>query len=826
MTNNYFKKLPVILTIISKYLSLFSFIFFIVFLIFSHFFVFAQEKTIKATRTHSEIKIDGVLSENDWLKSDIATDFIQRDPEEGKLETERTEIRVLYDDEYIYFGCTMYDKEPNKITRRLAKRDNEINADMISIRIDSYHDHLTCYEFTLLASGTQVDILQYDDGNREDVSWNAVWDSKTLITDFGWVAEIKIPFKELRFDSKEISKIWGINFVRYISRKNEKSMWRFIPKNQGGFISNFGHLTNLDSINVPFRLEILPYISNAFRKKPLINEYEKYKKYDFNTGFDLKYGLSSNYTLDITVNPDFGQVEADPNVLNLTTFETFYPEKRPFFIEGTQILKFSTFGGDDGLFYSRRIGKQPTKSVSLGDSDVVRFYPENTTILTAAKITGKGSSGFSFGALNAVTSDEYAKIINTSNLKEREELVEPLANYSVVRFNQDLLKNSTVGGILTSVVRKNNYPAFTGGINWKIRLNDNLFIIDGFLAGSSTYSNFTKEKLTGSAGKIAFGKLSGEHWLYEISQDFTSKKYNINDIGYFRRPNDYGTTLELAYKDEKVNDYYRYIYFEWNYGIRDNFDRVNLYRNTSFEFQICFLNFWIFGSRVNYNFGLYDDRETRGNGLYKKPKSINYSTSLRTNNSKDVYLSLSASYNKYDRESDNYSFSPQFVIKPSTNVYFNLGFSFQKYNNYEGFVTNIYTEDNKIKTIFANRDTKEYNFSLYSSITFLNNLSLELFSQLFFASGQFKNYKQLIAPDKFVPTDFSTNYDFNWNTFRFNSVLRWEYLPGSTIYLVWTHYRGYFDRIYDTKLSENFDNIFDSIPDNAVILKISYWLNI
>lgn len=805
-----------------RYLALF-------FLVVISFLVLeAQEKTVKAIKINYDIKIDGRLTEDIWKTAEPAKDFIQRDPEEGKPESERTEIYVLYDDEYIYFGCRMYDSEPDKIVTRLAKRDNEVESDLISIRIDSYHDHLTAYEFTLLSSGTKVDILNYDDGAKEDDSWDAIWDAQTLINEEGWTAEIKIPIKELRFDEVAGKRIWGINFVRKITRKQEYSMWRFIPKNQSGLISNYGHLEGIDSIISPARLELLPYFSNSFRRKPLSVYYESYDKYKYNSGIDIKYGLSGSYTLDVTVNPDFGQVEADPEVLNLTTFETFYPEKRPFFIEGTQILRFSGFGGDDGLFYSRRIGKKPVETPQLAPEEGIKSYPENTTIIAAAKVTGKNSSGFSFGALNAVTGDEHAKIVNVVSNHDREALVEPLANYSAVRFKQDFMRNSTFGGIVTSVIRKNIQPAFTGGLDWKIRTDDNVFMADGFLALSSTYSNHKKENQTGAAGRVTLAKIGGDHWLYQVSGDFTGKKYNINDIGFFRRPNDYGVSAKLTYKDEVVNSIYRYLYVEGDYGIRDNFDKVNLYRNSSIDFEICFVNYMILSTRATYNFGLYDDRETRGNGLYKKPKAWNFSSSFSTKSSSDIVLKLSVAYSTNDRASDNYSITPKLNIRAASNIELNIGVGFKKYNNYEAFVANIISaaDQDRPFTIFANRDTKEYNINLTGSFTFVHNLSLEIYSQLFFASGYYNNYKLLVTPETFTPYNYSDNNDFNRNNFQLNSILRWEYLPGSTLYLVWSQYRGYFDKIYESSVGDNLDNTFATRPDNAIILKVSYWLNI
>lgn len=341
-----------------------------------------NERTAIATRINTQPQIDGFLNEEVWQRVQPVTGLLQRDPDEGQPESERTEIRVVFDHEALYFGCMMHDAEPDKIVARLTRRDNEIDSDVISIRLDSYHDHKTAFEFTVLASGVKIDILQYNDAEEEDDSWDVVWETKTQIlrgenSPKGWSAEIKIPFHALRYTpSAEGKNVWGVNFIRRISRKAERDQWALVPKDARGFISHFGHLVLEGELPNPSRLEVLPYSvgSGTFVNRALAPVGAGTSDFSGNAGFDLKYGLSSNLTLDLTVNPDFGQVEADPAVLNLTTFETFYPEKRPFFIEGTQILQFSTFGGNfgPGLFYSRRIGRRPRGLDELDENVSVR----------------------------------------------------------------------------------------------------------------------------------------------------------------------------------------------------------------------------------------------------------------------------------------------------------------------------------------------------------------------------------------------------------------------------------------------------------------------
>ena len=422
-----------------------------------------------AHRTTIPPVIDGYFREAEWSLPEPADGFVQLEPDEGRPATEQTEIRILYDDEAIYFGCRMFDSDPGAIVARLARRDYEIESDQISIRIDSFHDHQTGFEFTVLASGTKVDIIQFNDGANEDDSWDAVWDVHTRIFTWGWAAEIRIPFSQLRFSQ---TGEWGVNFRRIVNRKNEVTFWVLVPKSEAGFISRFGHLEGLSAIPQPGRLEVLPYALGRVTDGPVSPVNPEGTRWEADAGLDLKYGLAGNLTLNATVNPDFGQVEVDPAVLNLTTFETFYPEKRPFFVEGAQIINFTTFGGNlgPGLFYSRRIGRPPSIQADTSGGRTLREYPATTTILGAAKLTGKTAGGLSIGALSAVTAEEEAVVVDSLG-REARQVVAPLSSYNVLRLRQDVLQNSNVGGALTAVARRGGEPAFTGGFDWKLRFD-------------------------------------------------------------------------------------------------------------------------------------------------------------------------------------------------------------------------------------------------------------------------------------------------------------------------------------------------------------------
>jgi len=766
-----------------------------------------HDRAIVATRTATPPKLDGFLKEPAWQLAPAATDFLQRDPYEGQPATEPTEIRILYDDEALYFGCMMYDSEPDKIVARLTRRDNEIESDVISIRLDSYHDHKTAYEFTVLASGVKVDILQFNDAEDEDDSWDVVWDVKTQIlrdetgvsangpkAPRGWSAEIKIPFNILRYSpAKDGKNVWGINFIRRITRKQERTYWVLVPKSQSGFISRFGHLIIEGNLPNPRRLELLPYSigKNRFTHPTLVEPTDGTHDFSSNAGFDLKYGLNNNLTLDLTVNPDFGQVEADPAVLNLSTFETFYPEKRPFFIEGTQILQFSTFGNNfgPGLFYSRRVGHG-------GD--------EPATILGAAKITGKTAKGLAIGMLQAVTDKK---------------LDEPRASYSLVRLKQDLLENSTLGMIATAVARENRFPAFTGGVDWNLRFQQSRYGLDGFLAGSQTTQE-TSQRITGSSGKLRFGKDGGEHWLYSMSVDFTSRRYDINDAGFFRRPNDYGTNFDVRYKEDQPGKILRRWNIRADRHLRWNFDGAQLFNDYGLNARWEWLNYLEMGLRGRYSLPADDDRESRGFGLYRKPRSFSAGFEFETDSRKPIIAEFEQEYLHDAKGQRQWSTALGAEVRPTTWAEINLQLGYGRTRDREAWVDN----PGDTLSLFGFRDTNEYDLTLRSNLTFTRDLTLQIYGQAFVAKGHYDRFARLVTPSTLVPYGYNGNPDFNEKAFHLNVVWRWEYRPGSVLYLVWTQARAGEGENYFTRVRRDFRDAFSLPAENVVLLKVSYWL--
>jgi hypothetical protein len=787
----------------------------------------SNPKKAVAVRTPVPPRIDGVLDESEWKLAKPETEFTQQDPVEGAPASMPTEIRILYDNEALYFGCTMYDPEPSKIVARLARRDDDIISDVISIRLDTYHDHQSDFEFTINAAGVKVDIVQYNDGRDEDVSWDVVWDVQTMINDNGWVAEVKIPYKALRFPQQE-SYDWGFQVYRRIARTNENQHWVLIRKSESGLASKFGHLVGIEHIPAPTNLELIPYAVGSGRFVPKSQSYPEGRDFAADAGFDFKYRPGSGLTIDATFNPDFGQVEADPAVLNLTTYETFYPEKRPFFVEGLQIIKFTTFGGEfgPGLFYSRRIGR--ALNVEAPPGGYVLDEPRFATILGAAKISGKTSSGLSIGVLEAVTGKETATFVDSLGNRTKE-VVEPLTNFSVVRLRQDLFENSNIGMILTSVNRDGRSPAMTAGADWNLRFQESIYRIDGFFAKSRT-TNGAGEGLEGTAGKFNFSKDGGPHWRGAVSIDWTSKQYNINDMGYFRRPNDYGWIAQLLYRDDEVTDFKRIWSVSSQYHLRRNFDGAELFDQITVAGDILFPSYWEFKPQVVIDRGKYDDRETRGNGLYRKPGSLGLNVSLETDSRRPVVADVSLQYGSDELNMRGVTIGSEFEFKPVSNLTIEIGLQYSQRSRERAWVTNIteYPIDVPLPprtvSIFAERSTTQWDLESRGSFVFTRDLTLQWYFQIFFAQGKYENYLRMLDPETFSPYQFSQP-EFNRLSFNSNLVLRWEYLPGSTLYVVWSQARQGEGGNYGTGFSDNFSKTFSLPVDNVLMLKVSYWLS-
>ena len=794
-----------------------------------------SHRSLVASRVSSPPKIDGYLNDEEWKNAVPAGGFQQFDPEEGASPTEQTTVMVLYDDHGIYVGVMCYDSQPDLIVKKLTRRDRTSEADRFSVIIDSYHDHNTAFLFSGSVSGVQTDGVLSQDGRSYDIQWDAIWSYAAQINSKGWSGEFRIPFSALRFAKQDSEYVWGINFRRYIARKGETDEWVLVrrtevPPGTISPVSTMGHLSGMVNIHPPLHITIMPYGVSKASYFGYSSPTSLRKEFIGTGGIDLKYGLSHNFTFDLTVNPDFGQVEVDQAVLNLTVFETYYPEKRPFFLEGSQIFSFGDFFDQRQLrlFYSRRIGKRPAQPFESFDPTYSLVEsPATTTILSAGKLTGKTDNGLAIGLLTAVTEKENGFAENLLGHRIRV-LFEPQASYNVLRLKQDVLGNSSIGFIATGGFQEFKSPIASGGFDWNFRSNDGMYVMDGYLAGS-TLTVPSGNKLDGGTGRIGFGKLEGEHWLAATTYDYTTRNFQIDDIGFFNQPQEHGGYTQLLYKENFARSPLRRYSVTLQPDYRWNWDGINTLKSIEFGSSLEFTNFWFFVVNYIRHFRSFDDANRGIVGLYHRPEKNIFISTLQTDNRKSVVLSTHTGFENTTQGSRTFYNVLQFTLRPTSWIELSPGFTFIRTRNEEAWVFPLYTTDGY--NLFGDRDIDQHDFFLRGTVTLTRNLTMQFYTQVFLAKGQYSNFRKLVGSEELITFDYfnSPGYtptDFNEQTFNANFVMRWEFLPGSTFYLVWTQFRYGDVKIYDRSLSENFSHTFKLPMDNVLLTKISYWFSL
>ncbi len=521
---------------------------------------------IRAVRAEAgAIRLDGRFDEPVWTEAQPVDGFTQQSPNDGQPATERTEVRVAYDADALYVAARMFDTEPARIVAELGRRDGGGSDDHFEFLVDSYHDHRTSFFFKVNSLGVKSDAVYSDDGGGMDSSWDPVWEVATRRDSLGWTAEFRIPFSQIRYANAP-TQVWGMDFNRFIWRKAETDIWSYRSQTDDGFSSFFGHAIGLAGLPQPRRLEILPYATGSEERLSTGtagNPFNDGSREVGRFGLDAKYGLTSNLTLNATVNPDFGQVEADPAEVNLTAYETYFEERRPFFVEGANIFS----GGNQQYFYSRRIGRPPQGYAAAPEGGFVD-QPTATTILGAGKLTGRTAGGWSLGLLEAATAREYATVADSLGQRTRE-VVEPFTNYAVLRARRDLRGGNTTFGLIGTAVNRRiddasleflRSSAYAGGVDFTHRFSRNRFRLRGsfgwsYIGGdtaairraqtsSARYYQRpdadhlaldpTRTSLTGWTGQLAFARTQGD-WTYSLASSATSPGFEINDLGYQTR---------------------------------------------------------------------------------------------------------------------------------------------------------------------------------------------------------------------------------------------------------------------------------------------------
>ncbi len=769
-------------------------------------------RTYSAMETGKAPAIDGYLEPETWQDVPAADSFIQRRPDPGKPATESTEVRLIYDDKAIYVAFTCYDSEPKKIIHRTCKRDSDGNSDFVEVVIDSYHDHRTGYSFVVNAAGIQEDDYRYNDGDA-DIDWNAVWQAEAQLTDFGWTAEFKIPFSCLRFNKSDQAQIWGINFIRMIRRKNETALWSPILPEQQGFISKLGHLEGIKIHDGGSRLEILPYAVSSARLEPRRPGNPDGRIYSVNSGLDLKYSFARrfNITIDAAFNPDFGQVEVDPAVLNLTTYETFYPEKRPFFIEGNKY-----FDTEFDLFYSRRIGRAPRRYPA--DAAYIIDFPKTTTILGAVKAVGKSPEGWIFGLVNAVTAEEKVRYVDGSGTS-RTAVVENLANYNVMRLKKEFDSGSSIGIMSTGVHQQAAIPAYSGGLDWSYAFKNRAYTWELQTVGSKGESD-------GWGLITRLMKNSGKHFRWSFGGEKESKKLDLNRLGYISRGDYQGGNVWLQYRIIDNSAVFKEIYNNWNYWYGSNSRGDRLSNGGNYNFWMLLANNWGTGGGIELEGSKYDDRETRGGPLYELPPGWSCWGSIDSDYSKKTALSTWFSIGQY-RRGRYFSNGSNLTLMPDDNISLSFGPSYQRtWNQYRWVgIQSDSTGDNQV---FGKLRTEMIDFNLRALITFNKRTNVEVYSQLLLAAGAYSDFVCLIDPATFgpLPVPYQQDPDFRSHSFIINAVFSWEYSPGSMVYIVFTQGRSLYENQRGNLVpARDIDRLFEYAAENIFLIKLNYWLS-
>lgn len=784
--------------------------------------------TVKAIRVNPHPpRIDGQLDDDIWNNPqlEVARAFRQRDPDDGRPASESTLVAIAYDDHAIYVACWCYDSEPAKITRQLVRRDRDSESDNIVVRFDGYHDHQTAYAFCLNAAGVQQDWRVYNDG-WSDQSWDAVWASAVKMQPWGWSAEYEIPYHCLRFEEKE-EDVWGMQVSRVISRRKETDYWSYWPKNEGGFVSRFGHLTGLEGIKPSRHLEVQPYAVSSLESEPKDAGNPDGRDYYGNVGGDVKYGLSTNLTLDAAINPDFGQVELDEPVLNLTAYETYFDEKRPFFLEGADLFSTSFT-----LFYSRRIGRAPYHDVDDDAELYYTDYPKSTTILGAAKLTGKLAGKTSLAFLTAVTDEEtakYAAEIERSPGKIdtviREGMVEPQAVYTVLRLQQDLFKRSHAGVMVTSVSQDTYHPNLTGGVDWRLYTNDSKW----GTTGQIVFSRVDNEN-TGFGLDFDLNKESG-HFLGTVGTTIKDVNLQINRLGYTNRNDRRSFYGWLQYRT--TDDWWvvRNTWNNFNIGSAWNYASENIDKYFNFNGTVEFTNSWEFNWGYAQDFPKYDDRETRGQGAWEQPHAWNVWLGAHTDSRRSVQVSVGTDFG----DSFNHPWwatNADLTVRPATNIECTLSAEYLHDYGQLKWVDNLEDDDGNVDTVlFADKDQDLVELGLTTAITFTPKLSLQASARGLLSGLNYRNPRPYVGNGKYGPLvpydDYAYEYDYVYTALNSTVLLRWEYIPGSTLYAVWTRARSESDdSVNKLVFGRDFDRFFSYGAQNVFLLKINYWMNL
>ena len=849
----------------------------------------AARKQIRAVRLEGAPPVlDGRVDDAAWQAAPVLDDFLQKQPDEGAAPTDRTEVRFLYDSDALYVGLRMFSRDPSRIQAPVSRRDNTSQAEHVWISLDTYRDRRTAYSFGVSAAGTRMDFYHpRDDETDIDMSFDPVWEAKSQRDSLGWTAELRIPFSQLRFNALS-EQVWGLNIDRWNPATQEDVFWIPIPSKEKGWSSRMGELVGIAGIRPARRLEVLPYVASGatLTAEPGPgNPFDDGSTFTTRAGADLKVGLGPNLTLEATVNPDFGQVEADPAEVNLSAFESFFSEKRPFFIEGSQLLQ----GNGPSYFYSRSIGAAPRGD--LLDGDRYNDLPSTSTILGAAKVTGRLASGTSLGALAALTDEESARTFDPATGEFGRVRVTPRSGFGVVRLQQEFGADASTAGVILTGVRRDlqdgsalagllNRQAVTGGADWNLRFRRGEYTIGGAVGFSHVEGDTTailrlqrssaryfqrpdadyveidpsRTSLSGYNGFLELARNSGRHWLWTAGAVAESPGFELNDAGSISTSDDLGLYGQLRYRETTPGTVLRrwaaYVSPStgWNYG------GVRTAGDVYLDAEATFLNYWEAYFTTFYTPRALSDDLTRGGPLMGNPSQWAVIGQVITPFGRPTRWNARVYYGQNEEGDPTYRVSGGVSVRPGPRWQLSVNPNYVRYLYARQFISSLGDPAAAAtfgrRYVFAGLEQRTFLTQVRLNYTFSPDLTLELYAEPFAASGRYHDFGELPAARSYALRRYGTGgttisqaqpsgpytvrdggrefavpfRDFNVRSLRSNAVVRWEWRPGSTLFVVWQQDRSadeangapvYPDDVWDS---------FSARGDNRFVIKATYWI--
>ncbi len=823
--------------------------------------------------------IDGVLSDVMWTEADTSTPFVQLVPRPGDPSTFPTGVQVVYDRNAVYVAMRLFDSAPDSVTTRLTRRDVwSETSDWAHVYLASYGDRRTAFRFSVNPSGVKLDAIHHGD-TQEDSGWDAVWDVGVRRDSIGWTAEFRIPLSQLRFASSARGEElrWGLNFGRFIARFGERSYWSPIPADAARFVSAFGTLTGLVGLSAPGRLEVQPYVLSRLTRAPGVveNPFHRVNAGTATFGADIRYGVTSDFTLNLAVNPDFGQVEADPSEVNLSAFESFFREKRPFFLEGTDLFRV-TFPMWPPLVHSRRIGRRPRGRLPSDARFVDR--PDASSILVASKLTGKTSGGLSIGVMNAITQRESARYLGDGGVISSVP-VEPSASFTAARVTKDFREGQSAVGIIATATNRGSLDdflgslhkaAYVGGVDWRHRFGAGIYETSGSLVASkvrgdsgaialtqrapgrrfqrsdATHLEFdpTRTSLAGNQAAVRLAKIGGGHWRWQINGTYVSPGFEVNDLGFQNGSDRVGFDSRIGFVQFEPSGPFRRWQLDishssgWTSAGEQRYRWLQLFGNGQLK------NHWRINFGVDRTFAGFSTEALRGGPGLREPGYVSSWLGLTTDPRQSVNFNVWAFGMRFDEDAGHrLNVEPRLTLRPSDRADVSVATGVTWFTTETQYI-GTFEAGGAAEYVFGRLRQKTVSLTTRLNYTFNPNLSLQLYAQPFSSVGRYDRYKAVLDPsarridDRFDvlgeavrPLDDGLSYavdkdadgvdeitfrdpDFDFRQLRSNVVLRWEFRPGSTLFAVWSQNRG---AVLPT-------SPFDLDGTNIFLLKFSYWL--